>query len=442
MSLLQVGLSHRTAPLPVLERYALDRAAADKLALDLGAATYVGEAVVVTTCNRVEVFADVERFHACVDEVVELLARACGTEPEALVDHLSVRYEEAVVAHAFEVACGLDSMAVGESQVLGQLRDALAAGQRDRTVGPELNALFQQALRVGKRVHTETELDAVGRSLVHLAFADASSRLGALTDRTVLVVGAGAMAGLAVAQLRRDHGAQVLVANRTRAKADRLAAAHGATAVDIAAVADLLGRVDLVVSCTGAPGAVLSYEVMEPAVRQRSLLVVDLSMPRDVTAEVAALDGVTVLDLESVANRSDVPATVIEPVRAIVAAELAAHRAERRRSSVGPTVAALRKMAREVTEAELDRLRLRTPHLSADDRAQVDQTVNRVVDKLLHTPTVRVKELADQPAASSYADALSDLFALDPTSVHALSRPALPGPASAPGPASEEGGRR
>jgi len=424
MSLLQVGLSHRSAPLPVLERYALDRPAADKLAAGLVMSRYVSEALVVTTCNRVEVYADVERFHACVDEVVELLAQACGADAARLTEYLSVRYEDSVVAHAFDVACGLDSMAVGESQILGQLRDALGAGQRDGTVGTELNALFQQALRVGKRVHSETDLGAAGRSLVQLAFADATDRLGSLRGRRVLVVGAGSMAGLAVSQLRRDHDAEVLVANRTRSRAEHLAGAHAARAVDLTDVADLLAQVDLVVTCTGAPGAVLSRETVEPAARRRPLLIIDLAMPRDVTGEVAALAGVTVVDLQSVAERSDVPATVLGPVRQIVADELATHAERRRHAAVGPTVAALRKMARTVTDAELDRLRLRTPNLSDDDRAQVAQTVHRVVDKLLHTPTVRVKELVDQPTASSYADALSDLFALDPARVQALSSPA------------------
>jgi glutamyl-tRNA reductase len=425
VTLLNVGISHRTAPLDILERHVIDREQADKLVHDLVGSRYVSEAVVVATCNRVEIFADVERFHACVDEVTELLARHCGTDVESLTPYVGVRYADAVVTHAFTVAAGLDSMAVGETQILGQLRAALQHGQAGHSVGPMLNSLLQQALRVGKRVHTDSDIDLVGRSLVERGLTIAVEQLGDLRGRRVLVVGAGSMAALTTAILRRDHDATVVVANRTFEKARRLAENYGAEPLDLTAVPGLLARdddpVDLVVSCTGSPGAVLTLPVVASVAARRPLFVLDLAMPRDVQPDVASLPGVTVVDLGALADATDIPRSVLDPVRLIVADEVETFHAHATRSAAAPAIAALRNMAGEVVDAELARLRTRTPGLSPAEQAQVAQTVRRVVDKLLHAPTVRVKELSGQPAATSYAEALRELFALDPATVDALS---------------------
>lgn len=433
MTLLNVGISHRTAPLDILERHVIDRDQADKLARDLVSSRYVSEAVVVATCNRVEIYADVERFHACVDEVTELLARYCGTDVDSLTPYVGVRYADAVVAHAFTVAAGLDSMAVGETQILGQLRAALAHGQAGNSVGPVLNSLLQQALRVGKRVHSDSDIDTVGRSLVERGLANVVEQLGSLRGHRVLVVGAGSMAALATAILRRDHDATVVVANRTIATAQRLAVSYGAEPVELTAVPGVLADderpIDLVVSCTGSPGAVLTLPVVAPVAARRPLLVLDLAMPRDVLPDVAALPGVSVIDLSDLAQATDIPRAVLDPVRLIVADEVAAFHDHATRSAAAPAIEALRNMAGEVVDAELGRLRTRTPGLSAADQAQVAQTVRRVVDKLLHAPTVRVKELSGQPAATSYAEALRELFALDPANVDAVSNPDSAGPA-------------
>ncbi len=429
MTLLNVGISHRTAPLDILERHVIDREQADKLVHDLIGTRYVSEAVVVATCNRVEIYADVERFHACVDEVTELLARHCGTDVESLTPYLGVRYADAVVAHAFTVAAGLDSMAVGETQILGQLRAALQHGQAGHSVGPALNSLLQQALRVGKRVHADSDIDTVGRSLVERGLETVVGHLGDLRGRRVLVVGAGSMAALATAILGRDHGATVVVANRTIEKATRLAANYGAEPVELAALPALLaddaddqgGPIDLVVTCTGSPGAVLTLPVVAPIAARRPLFILDLAMPRDVLPDVAALAGVTVIDLSDLAHAADIPRAVLDPVRVIVSDEVAAFHDHALRSAAAPAIAALRNMAGQVVDSELARLRTRTPDLSPADQAQIAQTVRRVVDKLLHSPTVRVKELSGQPAATSYAEALRELFALDPATVDALS---------------------
>lgn len=431
MTLLNVGFSHHTASLDVLERYALSREQADKLAADLVRSDYVVEALVVTTCNRVEVYADTERFHAGIDDVADLLARHCGADPAEMTAMLHVRYDEAVVAHAFTVAAGLDSLAVGETEILGQMRSALRHGQDGMTVGPVLNGLIQHALRVGKRVHAESELDGVARSLVDLGLELVAGRIGALAGIRVLVVGAGSMAALSTSLLAGAYQADVLVANRTPSKAERLAVAYGATAVRLADLAQTLDEVDLVVSCTGAPGSVLGVDVVAAALARRDpargpLALLDLGMPRDVTPEVAGLPRITVLDLRAIAARSDIPASVIEPVRAIVAAEVVGYADALVRAEASPTVAALRSMAGDVVERELGRLWQRTPELTGAQRLEVQRAVHRVVEKLLHTPTVRAKELRETPAGSSYADALRELFALDPGRVDALTRGEAP----------------
>ena len=410
MSLLCLGLTHKTAPITVLERLSFDRDAADKLAGSLVASGVVSEALVLTTCNRVEVYAEVDRFHAAVHEVSAALAQACGADLDDFAGYVGVTFAEAALLHLFELSCGLDSMAVGESQILGQIRQALRSAQDGETVGTSLNASFQHALRVGKRAHAETDLDSVASSLVHLALDLAHP--DPIEGRQVLVIGAGAIAALATATLVR-RGAQVTVANRTRARAERLAHLHGATAVPLSAVADLLLDTDLVITATGAPGQVLGQGVVAARLASRELTVIDLAMPRDVTREVAALPGMRVVDLETLAGTASVSDQVLGPVREIVAEEVDAFHEERAIAGAGPAVTALRRMADRVVRTELDRLDARTPGLGQRERDEVARAVHRIVGKLLHAPTVRVKELAREQPGGTYPATLRELFALD-----------------------------
>src|SRR4051794_1177165 len=234
MSVLVVGVSHKTAPVSVLERLALDDDTQAKLVSDVASSEHVLEATVLSTCNRVEIYADVDRFHGSVEVVSRLLCELADEAPEDVVPHLYVHYDDGAVSHLFNVASGLDSMVVGESQILGQAREALRAGQESGTVGPALNSLFQQALRVGKRAHAETDIDRAAPTLVTAALEQATAHLGRDADLKALVVGAGAMAGLSVATLSRGPAVSVVVANRTPARAQRLADAYGARTVGLA----------------------------------------------------------------------------------------------------------------------------------------------------------------------------------------------------------------
>ncbi|WNI17137.1 glutamyl-tRNA reductase [Actinacidiphila sp. ITFR-21] len=437
MSLLVVGLSHRTAPVSVLERATLDEGARAKLLQDALAAEPAAEAVALATCNRVELYADVDKFHAGVAELSTLLAQHSGVGLEELTPHLYVHYEDRAVHHLLSVACGLDSMVVGEGQILGQIKDALAVGQTLHTAGRLLNELFQQALRVGKRAHSETGIDRAGQSLVTFGLDQLAPATGPVRGRHALVVGAGSMSSLAAATLARAGVAGLTIANRTVERAERLA--HALTeqgtptrAITMSEVADGLRTADIVVSCTGATGLVLTADELRTAVGARGgapLAVLDLAMPRDIDGAAHGLPGVTLVDIESLAAASaDAPmAADVDQVRAIVSQEVAAFGAAQRAARITPTVVALRAMAADVVAGELARLDGRLPDLNDKQRAEITQAVRRVVDKLLHAPTVRVKQLAGEPGGAGYADALRELFDLDPLAVAAVSRADTPG---------------
>ena len=426
MSVLVVGISHKSAPVSLLERVALDGDGVHKLIDDVAACEHVTEATVIATCNRLEIYADVDRFHGSVEEVSRMLIGRAGEATEAMLPHLYVHYDDGAVSHLFQVVAGLDSMALGEGQILGQTRDALSAGQEIGTVGPSLNVLFQQALRVGKRARAETDIDRAAPSLVSAALDRSHTAVGDLTGKRALVLGAGAMAGLATATLSRRGAASVTVANRTAGNADRLAGEYGARSALLSDLDAELALADVVVSCTGSTGTIVTAAMVAAATTDgRELAIVDLALPHDVDPEVGALPGVTLINLADLADelRDSEAGREVEAVRRIVTQEVAAFLSARRQASVTPTVIALRSMATSVVDSEMDRLAGRLPDLDPATRAEVLHTVRRVADKLLHEPTVRVKELANESGAVSYAAALAELFALDPEAVDAVTRP-------------------
>jgi glutamyl-tRNA reductase len=427
MSVLVVGVSHRTAPVSVLERIAVNGEDVEALLRAVSAAEHVQEATVLATCNRIEIYTEVDRFHGSVEAVSRLLCDLSTEDPEDVVPHLYVHYDDGAVSHLFHVASGLDSMVVGEGQILGQARDALRLGQESGTIGTSLNTLFQQALRVGKRAHSETDIDKVAPSLVSVSLERAALEIGEIAGKRALVVGAGSMAGLSVATLARLGATDITVANRTHANAERLAELHGGRAIGLDDVLDELPKVDILVSCTGAVGLVLTAEQVAEARAgvESPLAIIDLALPHDIDPTSADLDGVYLHSLATLAEEVNSGGTGlnIAAVKDIVAQEIAAFLTARRTASVTPTVVALRSMATEVVEAEMTRLMTRLPDLTPAIRDEVEQAVRRVAEKLLHQPTVRVKELANESGAVSYATALAELFSLDPEAVQAVTRP-------------------
>lgn len=431
MSVLVVGMSHRSAPIDVLERASLDTDAAVKLAHRALESASVTEAAVISTCNRVEVYVEADRFHNALEDVSRLLAEQAGMGREDLVHHAYVHYDDSAVAHLFSVASGMDSMILGESQILGQVRQALHTGQAESTIGSALNALFQQALRIGKRGHAETGIDRLAPSTV-TAGLDAVGAVVTAPGTRFLVAGAGTMASLAVRTLV-DRGVaphRIMVANRTFQRAYELVATFGVSAVRWEAMDVELSAADVVISCTGAAGSVFSTDrvsrVLDAGLSNATgeLVFVDLALPRDVEAGVSELESVSVIDLVTLAARSENAelAADVEQVRAIVDDEVRSFLAAKSQSRVTPTVVALRSMATEVVEAETSRLLGRLNGLPDEQVDQVRLALKRVADKLIHAPTVRVQQLVDGPGGLTYADALSDLFALDPAAVQAVTQ--------------------
>jgi glutamyl-tRNA reductase len=434
VSVLVVGLSHKSAPVAILEQAAVSGDSLAKLLRDVALADSVAETFVVSTCNRVEVYADVDRFHGGVNAICELLARHCGVEARDLTTYLYVHYEERAVSHLLAVACGLDSVVVGEGQILGQVRSALKLAEEQGTIGRVLGELGRLALRAGKRARAETGIDRAGQSLVSLAVELAAGRLDGLAGRAVLVVGAGSMSSLAATTAAKAGAASIAVANRTRRHAERLAERVAGHPVALAGLGPALAGADVVISCTGADGYVITRELMSAALASRArreakdpLVVLDLAMPRDVEPEVTGLPGVVVIGMDRLSEHATAAgADDVAAVRAICEAELAAYRSAVGAARVAPTVVALRAKAATVVDAELARLagRLSADTLSAHALDEIAQSMRRVVDKLLHAPTVRVKELAGSPGGEDYAAALRVLFDLDPRAVEAVTRAA------------------
>jgi glutamyl-tRNA reductase len=429
MSLIALGVSHRTAAVPMLERLALPTDAQAKLLHELTENSSIHQAMVVATCNRIEIYVEADKFHPAVDATTEGLARATGVVPDELVPHLYVHYEDRAVQHLFSVASGLDSMVVGESQILGQVRQSLRAAQDEGTLGRELNDLVQTALRVGKRAHSETGIDKAGASLVSVGLDLAARSLEGLAGRAALVIGAGSMAAL-TASTAAKLGMTLTIANRTSEKAEQLASTLGASTVSIESIGAAIAKADLVVSCTGAIGHMVPVDVVAQARSEAGhtpIVLLDLAMPRDIDPEVLGVQGVTLIDIEDLgalladgSYEQDV-----EGVRRIVGAEVQNYLGARVAEKVAPTVVALRALASEIVGSELDWFVSRRPDLSDGDRADIEHLVRRVVDKLMHAPTVRVKELASEPDGEAYAEALHRLFDLDLRTVEALRTPGL-----------------
>ncbi|MBB6173914.1 glutamyl-tRNA reductase [Nocardiopsis mwathae] len=581
----------------LLERAALDGQTRLKVMAEMANAAAVNEVLMVSTCNRTEIYADVEKFHPGVAAITEILSWHTGVSLAELTEHAYVHYEERAVQHLFSVTCGLDSMVVGEGQILGQVRNAIKDAQHSGTIGRVLNDLGQRALRVGKRAHTETHLDHAGADMVGLGLVVAGRHFGpfgstriapdtgsgaatasdaiarcpvgggetlaeptadvaasvpqpqVLTGARVLVLGAGSMSALAANTVARQGASTVIVANRTFERAARLAECLTeayepirSRAVPFEDAAEVLPHVDLVISCTGAQGLVLTAadvtgalgettdcaplvglssslgsgadavrpsadgiddsarssvrpspplvglssslgsgaDAVRPsadgiddsarssvrpspplvglssslgsgadAVRPsadgiddsarssvrpsgRPLVFLDLALPRDIDEAVRGIPGVRLVDIEDLRRAAaegadDVSGRsgAISVVRDIVAEEVAEYQAVRRAELVAPTVVALRSKARQVVDSELSRLEGRLPHLDDRTRGEVTHALRRVADKLLHQPTVRVKELAAGPDGDSYEAALRELFGLDTAASEAAGHDAL-----------------
>lgn len=437
-AVLLVGLSFRSAPVPVLEKASVSPAELNRLERDLVAGDCVTEALILSTCNRMEFYVATSAFHPALDHVVETIAAHADMEAVELEPYLYVRYADAAAEHMLTVAAGLDSMVVGEQQVIGQLRNAYTSASDNGAVGTTLHDLTQRALRTGKRVHTETAVDEAGSSMVSFALDHALAELGVadMAGRDAVVIGAGAMASLASTYLGRSDVRHVTVVNRTVGRAENLAAHAREAGVDAAAsgfdgLQEALDGAAVVVSATGAVGTVLGPDDLAQAQRNspHRMVLVDLSMPRDIDDTVMDVADVRLLNIEELTALAGDGARDESAARTIVATELSEYLEQVRAQSVVPTVKALRRRAADVVDDELGQLVRRTPGMADEDRTEVARTVRRVVDKLLHTPTVQVKKLSSQDGTVNYAEALATLFNLPAGSTSSVSQAIEPGDA-------------
>lgn len=421
MSVLVVGMSHRSAPVSLLERLSMDDTVRHETATRLIDQPALSEAMIISTCNRLEVYSSTDSFHAGVSDVLDVLQEISGVDVETLRGYLYVRYADAAAEHMMVVTSGLDSMVVGEQQIIGQVRTAYQEAHDKGTVGPRLHSLAQSALHVGKRVHTETEIDEAGASMVTFALDKAREEHGRedFRGRTALVLGAGAMASLAATHLGKLGVEKLIIANRTRERAERLAghaqeAGVAAQVIDYEDRAEVLADVDVAVSATGADGFTIEAGDV-PAGRTAPLTLIDLSLPRDIDDAAGQLDGVTLVNIESLhksITSRDSTSPSHRQAQEIIAQELAEFQSQQRVRDVVPALTAIRKSANEVVERELDRLRGRLPEADDKEFNEVTKALRRVVNELLHTPTVRAKELASHSQRVTYDIALEQLFGL------------------------------
>jgi glutamyl-tRNA reductase len=420
VSLIVVGLNHRTAPVDLLERMTVPDDQLAKVLHDLSAREHLLEVVVLSTCNRTEVYARCTHFHPAVGDVSAFLADYSGASPDDFADLLYTYYDEAAVGHLFSVAAGLDSMIVGESEILGQVREAWQTAVREGTA-PQLAGLFRHAVESGKRVRTETGIGRHPVSIPSAAVAVASEHLGSFDNAKVLVIGAGQM-GSGLASTLRSRGVErVWIANRTLSRAEEAAERVGGEAIPLTEIADTLVEADVLLSSTASPHVLIERSTIEMvmACREgRPLLVVDVALPRDVDPGVREVNDVTLLDLDDLkdyARRSaELRRREIGKVREILAAEIDRYRTDRSGREVAPLVTSLRELGENVRTGELARFRAKLDHLGPDERAVVEALTQGIVNKLLHEPTVRVKGAAGTPRGEYYADALAALFDLPP----------------------------
>jgi glutamyl-tRNA reductase len=415
MAVLCLGVSFRRAPLDLLERMAFgedDLTKAYRRAADDEA---IGGCVILSTCNRVEAYAEVPAYHAGFLALKRLLAESREIDPEDLAEPLSSHYERDAADHLFAVAAGLDSMVLGETQIASQVRDALR--RADAAAVPELTALFHAASRAGRRVRAETSLGAAPDAFVSLGADLAEEALGHLRDRSVAIVGAGQMASLAAKHLRRRGVGDVAVLNRSIDHARTLAGRVQGAALDLSALPSALGDADLVVSATGAAGTVIGADAIRDARAGSPLVLLDLAVPRDVESAAADLPGVRLIDIDDlrgqIDERDEATAADIARAHEIVAEEVLRWVARRRADELAPLLKALRSRGDDVMRAEVHRYASRLAGLTPDERDAVRSLARGIVAKLLHDPIATLKDRSEGPHGP-HAKLLAELLGLDP----------------------------
>lgn len=417
MPLLVIGLNHRSAPVALLERLAVPADAQQKALTALLDLPHVTEAVVLSTCNRVEVYANVTRYHGGMADLRTFLAEWGGLGPEDFAHLAYDHFDAGAARHLFAVAAGLDSMVVGERQIHLQVRQAFHAALEEGACGTLLNRVFRQAVRVGRRVRSETTISEGAATIVDVGLQAATTALGDLHERHVVVVGAGKIGGMGARRMA-DATGRLTIVNRDPERGAALAARVGAAAAALDDLPQVLLRADLVITTTDSMHPLLDHATVADAVAARAgrpLVLLDLAVPRDVDPRCADLDGVTIIDIDALRKVVTGGPTreALAAAEALIEDEAAKLAAWHAGVAVKPTIAALRRRAEDVRQAELERLSSRLSGLDPRDRETVEIVTRGIVNTLLHEPTVRLKALGDGPEGPHHAAALRELFALD-----------------------------
>jgi glutamyl-tRNA reductase len=416
MPVLALGVSHRRAPIELLERLAFGDEDYTKAYGRLAALDDVRESVLLSTCNRVEVYAEITGYHQGFQDVKRFLSDATEVPVDEFVEPLYSHYEDQAAEHLFSVAAGLDSMVVGEPQILSQVRAAFRRAESEGTAGPSLSALFRGAVRAGRRARTETAIGASPAAFVEAGAELATDHLGGLEGKTLLVVGAGKMGSLAVQALRRRGLGHVAILSRRPERAARQAERVGAAHGGFDQLPEFLPNADLVISSTGATGTVITAGMVQVGGR-RPMFFLDLGMPRDVEPEVAGLSGIRVADIddlrEGLARTHGGDDEAVAAAWVVVNEEARRYAEARRTRLLAPLIEALHGRGEAIRAEELRRLESRLADLSDRERETVETLSRRIVGRLLHDPTVRLKDLAGRGVADGAAKTLAELFDLD-----------------------------
>ena len=415
MSIVVIGVNHRTAPLAVLERLAIAPDDVAKSVAGLAQRDTIREVAVLSTCGRTEVYLVAERFHGAYADVTEFLAAVAGMSLGELQPHLIALHDDAAASHLFAVAAGLDSFVLGESEILGQVRSAWQAAVDNGGVRATLDLLFRHALRTGKRARSETAIGRGTASISHAAVELASDRLGTLAGHRVLVVGAGGMGAGVATSLRKAGATDITVVNRTAHRGHTLAAEIAGDVAAFEQLGEALVDSDVVVSCVAGVEGLITADLLGSR-QGGELLIVDIALPRNVERAVAAIDGVTLLDLDDVsawAQRGRLArAAEAAGVGEIIADQLERFRLDSTARQAAPLVARLHDRAEQIRSAEVRRFSSRLDDLDDDHLDAVEALTKAIVAKLLHQPSVRLRHDAGTPQGERNAAAVSDLFDL------------------------------
>lgn len=419
MSLLVIGVNHRSGPVTLLERLTIAESAMPKALHSLVVRDDIREAVVLSTCNRTEVYAVVERFHGAYSDIRDFLCETSGITPDEISPHLYSQHDDDAIAHLFAVASGLDSAVLGESEIVGQVRDAWEIAMEEGASRSVLNLLFRYALEVGKRARTETAISRSTASVSHAAVEMSEEIIGSLDGRHILVVGAGEMGEGVATALARAGAHHVTVVNRTTERGEALAEKVGARVSTFENLETEISGADVVVACTGAGTHIIDADMVRRARNgiDSPLLIVDIALPRDVDAKVGTIDKVTLRDLDDLgewARRGlELRAAEVEEVREIISHEVERYTLDQAQRQAAPLVASLREVVESIRTAEMDRYSARLADMTDEQREVVESITRGIVAKILHGPSVSLREAAGTPQGERLAAAVRDLFTLD-----------------------------